>query len=192
MAQEQLTFTSAERPTYASAAGYMAVDYELALQRVVASDSSEIYHMVNDDRDFLSRTLEWAKDYSRTRADEEFRHIDLDAQAGRRAPYKVIYQGKPVGFVNLHSRIDDRAQLGYWLKNTATGKGLMTRATQGMRDYGFSQWGLDRIDLHIKPSNRKSLAVAERLGASLIGMTRNSNSGRPTTYEVWSISKDEW
>ncbi|MDL2341518.1 MAG: GNAT family protein [Patescibacteria group bacterium] len=183
---------SAPAADYVTPPGFMAIDYEVTLQRLEARDASSFYQLVDDNRAFLAGTLDWVSKYSHAQAVVEVKAMAAATEAGTRAPYKVLYEGKPVGFVNLHTRTDRQSQMGYWLAKQAQHKGIMSRATEGLRDFGFSQWGLEVINLHIRPDNEPSKRIAKQLGASMISMTKNANSGRLTEYEVWSLDKHDW
>lgn len=56
------------------------------------------------------------------------------------------------------------AYIGYWIDERAAGRGIMPRAVAMACDYCFDTLRLHRIELNIRPENRASLRVVEKLG----------------------------
>jgi ribosomal-protein-serine acetyltransferase len=85
-------------------------------------------------------------------------------------------------------------EVGYWLGEDATGRGLVTRAVSAMLEYAFETLGLHRIALHAEVSNEKSKAVARRLGFTEEGIRRAAsvNQGRYVDLAAFSLLAEEW
>jgi ribosomal-protein-serine acetyltransferase len=64
-------------------------------------------------------------------------------------------------------------EIGYWLRNSAEGKGYMTEAVQLLTDYAFDQLGARRVMLRIDERNQRSIALAQRLHFQREGPLRN-------------------
>jgi ribosomal-protein-serine acetyltransferase len=64
-------------------------------------------------------------------------------------------------------------EIGYWLRNSAEGKGYMAEAVQLLTDYAFDQLGAHRVMLRIDERNRRSIALAEHLHFQHEGTLRN-------------------
>src|SRR5262245_6203280 len=60
-------------------------------------------------------------------------------------------------------------EAGCWLEPSAEGKGLATRAATVLFDWIFRERGLSRIEWRTNAENKRSIAVAQRLGMSLDG-----------------------
>ncbi|MFG1922459.1 GNAT family N-acetyltransferase [Cryptosporangium sp. NPDC048952] len=89
----------------------------------------------------------------------------LDWVDGRAVPTVIRYRGEIVGTVS--ARIDNyqrTAELGYWIDAGAEGRGLMTASAAVLRDHVVSAYGVARIEIRAAVQNRRSRAVAERLG----------------------------
>ena len=74
------------------------------------------------------------------------------------------------------NRIDSRfltANLGYWVRTSATGKGIASAATRLVARYGFEQLGLQRIGIVAATDNIASQRVMEKVGAVREGILRN-------------------
>ena len=75
--------------------------------------------------------------------------------------------GRFAGGVGL-SRIDRpnrTANLGYWVRSDHCRQGVATAAVLLLRDWGFANTGLVRMEIVVAVENRASLRVAEKSGA---------------------------
>ncbi|MCW3782411.1 GNAT family N-acetyltransferase [Defluviimonas salinarum] len=76
--------------------------------------------------------------------------------------------GRFVGMSILHYEITDpEPELGWMTTEEAEGQGFAYEAAVATRDYVFDRLGWDSIVSYIAPGNRRSVALAERLGARL-------------------------
>ncbi|MFJ3979624.1 GNAT family N-acetyltransferase [Streptomyces sp. NPDC090021] len=85
-------------------------------------------------------------------------------------------------------------EIGCWLEPAAAGRGLVTKACRVLIDYAFGERGMHRVEWHAATGNKKSLAVAERLGMTREGVMRENylHRGVRQDTEVWSILSHEW
>jgi RimJ/RimL family protein N-acetyltransferase len=66
-----------------------------------------------------------------------------------------------------------RANLGYWVRTSQTGKGLATEAARLLAGFGFETLHLNRIEILIAQANTASQRVAEKLGVAREGFLKN-------------------
>jgi RimJ/RimL family protein N-acetyltransferase len=102
-----------------------------------------------------------------------------------------ISDGRLLGCCALDS-VDHRhmhAEMGYWVRTGATGRGVATRAGDLVVDFGLERLKLLRIELVICVQNAASVGVAENLGAVREGRHRNRLiiHGIPRDAYVYSI-----
>ncbi|MFG2335958.1 GNAT family N-acetyltransferase [Streptomyces yangpuensis] len=85
-------------------------------------------------------------------------------------------------------------EIGCWLEPAAAGRGLVTKACRVLIDYAFGERGMHRVQWQAATGNKKSLAVAERLGMTREGVMRENHLHRGVRQdtEVWSILSHEW
>jgi ribosomal-protein-serine acetyltransferase len=62
--------------------------------------------------------------------------------------------------------------LGFWVRTSATGRGVATSAARLVTAFGFAELGLHRIELLVAVHNLPSRRVAEKLGAHYEGTLR--------------------
>ena len=81
------------------------------------------------------------------------------------------------------------ANLGYWIRSSATGQGIATDATRLLAKFAFDHIGLQRVEIVIAESNLASIRVAEKSGAILEGTLRNKLflHGTPTDALLYSL-----
>ncbi|MCJ1679805.1 GNAT family N-acetyltransferase [Streptomyces sp. APSN-46.1] len=85
-------------------------------------------------------------------------------------------------------------EAGCWLEPAAAGRGLVTQACRVLIDWAFRERGMHRVEWHASSANKKSLAVAERLGMTREGVLRQSyvHRGIRRDTEIWAVLADEW
>lgn len=85
-------------------------------------------------------------------------------------------------------------EVGCWMEPAGTGRGLVTKACRVLIDWAFEVRGMHRVEWHVASGNRKSIAVAERLGLTRDGVLRQNHLHRGVRHdtEVWSVLATEW
>lgn len=85
--------------------------------------------------------------------------------------------GTFVGTVSLFGIDWDvpKAEIGYWLDSTHTGRGYMTEAVEAIVRFGCAQFDFKRIEIRCESTNEGSRLIPERLGFQLEGMLRNED-----------------
>ena len=66
-----------------------------------------------------------------------------------------------------------RANLGYWVRTSARGRGVGTEAAALAVHFGLGELGLGRVEIVAAVANLASQRVAEKLGARREGVARN-------------------
>ena len=94
-----------------------------------------------------------------------------------------------VGGISLN-RIDENpvANLGYWTRTSAVGKGVATEATLGLVNFGFKYLGLIRIEIVMSVENIASQKVAKNANAELEGILRNRLLLQGRAHDAYSYS----
>lgn len=74
--------------------------------------------------------------------------------------------------LNFIDRIHQRANLGYWVRTSAAGRGAATAATRLLARYGLKKLGFQRVEVVAAVGNHASRRVAEKSGAKREGVMR--------------------
>ncbi|WP_137671792.1 GNAT family N-acetyltransferase [Agarivorans sp. Toyoura001] len=85
------------------------------------------------------------------------------------------------------------ANLGYWVRDSASGKGIATEAVRLMADYAFNGLQLNRLELVIAEQNIASRRVAEKAGAHYESLARSRviDFGQPCHAAIYSLIADD-
>ncbi|HEY7922168.1 MAG TPA: GNAT family protein [Vicinamibacteria bacterium] len=75
--------------------------------------------------------------------------------------------------VNQVNPIHRFANLGYWVRSSATGRGVARAAVRETAELVFQKTGLVRLEIVCAVENRRSQRVAEAVGAVREGILRN-------------------
>jgi ribosomal-protein-serine acetyltransferase len=100
----------------------------------------------------------------------------VSAFAARKAFEFVILapDGRFLGGCGLN-QIDEenhRANLGYWVRSSATGRGIATAAVRQLVQWAFNNTSLVRLEVVVSTQNAASLRVAEKSGALSEGVLK--------------------
>jgi len=95
------------------------------------------------------------------------RTLDRQARSGTSLPFAIEHAGELVGqltvsgitYGSLYS-----ASVGYWVAQHVAGRGITPTAVALATDHCFTTLGLHRVEVNIRPENRPSLRVVEKLG----------------------------
>jgi ribosomal-protein-serine acetyltransferase len=119
--------------------------------------------------------------------DEGRRWIEaqVSAFAAKKAFEFVILalDGRFLGGCGLN-QIDEenhRANLGYWVRSSATGRGIATAAVRQLVQWAFNNTSLVRLEVVVSTQNAASLRVAEKSGALSEGVLKK----RLLLHGIW-------
>ncbi len=118
------------------------------------------------------------------------------ARKGTLIPSVITYQGQIVGQLNV-SQISwgslSSCSIGYWIAERFAGKGIMTTAVALMIDYLLLDLGLHRAEICIRPENKKSLRIVEKLGLRFEGVKERyiHINGEWTDHNCFAVTKEE-
>jgi RimJ/RimL family protein N-acetyltransferase len=74
--------------------------------------------------------------------------------------------------INQFEKATRCANLGYWLRTSATQRGVATQAVRLVAHWTFAQLAIERIEIVAATGNHASQRVAERVGATREGIAR--------------------
>lgn len=90
-------------------------------------------------------------------------------------PFVVIYQGEIVGQLNVANILYGSVSscvIGYWIIPEVAGRGIIPTAVALAMDYVFFELGLHRVEVDVRPENKASIAVVEKLGLRFEGVKK--------------------
>lgn len=83
-------------------------------------------------------------------------------------------------------------EIGWGVARAFAGRGYAYEAAVATMDYAFDVLGWDRVIHVIAPDNARSIALARRLGSSLIGPTTLPPPIAPVPLDAWGQTAAEW
>lgn len=94
---------------------------------------------------------------------------------GNGYPFVMEYEGQIAGQLNIWGVMRGSlcsATIGYWVSERFAGRGITPTAVAMATDLAFGDLGLHRIEVCLRPENRPSLRVVQKLGFHYEGMRR--------------------
>jgi ribosomal-protein-serine acetyltransferase len=154
----------------------LRIDDDLGLLPWDPDHAEELFALVDANRAYLRRWLPWIDDCNRV--DDEREYIRRAQQRTSAGGFDAgIWQGgRLVGTVGYNSidPLNRRGEIGYWLAESAQGRGVMTRCCGAVVRHGFAALNLNRVAIFCATDNARSRAVPERLGFTLEGVYREA------------------
>jgi [ribosomal protein S5]-alanine N-acetyltransferase len=86
---------------------------------------------------------------------------------GTMLPFVIAYGGRTVGQINVSNIVHGALRsctVGYWVDGVMAGRNITPTALALVIDHCFGPVGLHRVEVDIRPENRASLRVAQKLG----------------------------
>ena len=141
------------------------------------SDAHLLYEAVRESISEVSKWLPWChEDYSIEESREFVAARELASQGDEWYSFAVFdttsqkfLGGVGINFIN---RVHQMANLGYWVRTSASGRDVATAAARLAARFGFEQLGLHRIEIVAAVDNVGSQRVAEKAGATREGILR--------------------
>ncbi|MCI3926329.1 GNAT family N-acetyltransferase [Paenibacillus sp. TRM 82003] len=175
----------------------LRVDEEIELKVLQLHHAGEVFSTTLENKAYLSRWLPWVEGTFSSDDTLSFIANELEKFAARRGMtfgiwLKGAYAGN-VSFntIDLHHR---KAEIGYWLAERYTGRGVMTRSCRALLDYAFGDLRLHRVEIRSAVGNAASRAIPERLGFTLEGIVRGAEriAHGYVDHAIYGMLEDEW
>ena len=155
----------------------LSVSEAIELTAISMLDAERLFSCVDASRQSLRKWLPWVDETLSVADVRTFARESIAAQADGAAVQMCIREhGDVVGTIGLRpvDWANGRGWIGYWLTETARGRGLMTESARSLVTCAFARLGLHRLDIVCAAGNSPSRAVAERLGFELEGTAREA------------------
>ncbi|MDJ1371470.1 GNAT family N-acetyltransferase [Gulosibacter molinativorax] len=143
-------------------------DGELRIRSIRTRDARELERVLLENRPWLQpweATLPGAAGRWNVRG--SIRSLLDQASSRVTMPFVLEVDGAIVGQLtvsNIQYGAVSSASLGYWVAQSAAGHGYTPIAVAAVTDYCFKSIGLHRMEICIRPENKPSLRVVEKLG----------------------------
>jgi ribosomal-protein-serine acetyltransferase len=175
----------------------LIIDDRQFLERLSLSHVELIFNAINQNRKFLRKWLPFV-DFTNKIVDTErfVRSILEKPTSSRDEVYVIWYKHEFAGLIGFKDtdRINDKIEIGYWLIEKMTGKGIATGAVRKMVNLAFRNLDMNRVQIRCGVGNDKSSAIPRRLGFQFEGIERagERHNHHYIDLEVYSFLKSEW
>ncbi len=140
------------------------------MRRYREDDLDAIVQAVTDSADHLRPWLPWAENYSPESAAEFLDSSTRDWVNGIAYSYAITTTGALAGGIGLMARIGPGGlEIGYWVHQAFTRRGLATAAAAALVAQAFRLPGVDRLEIVHDELNVASAGVPRKLGFTEVG-----------------------
>jgi ribosomal-protein-serine acetyltransferase len=173
------------------------IDEETEIRLLAERHAERMFALTEENREHLREWLPWVDNTKSVEDTREFIKGALEQFAANEGfSAGLYYKGELAGAIGYH-KFDwqnRKAEIGYWISARFQGKGIITRAARAMVDHTFNELGLNRVEIRCAEGNRKSRAIAERLGFRQEGVLRESMLlyDRYLDIVIYGMLKEEW
>jgi len=155
----------------------LEVDHAVAFDEAVRESAAE-----------LKGTMPWWRPDATVADQEAWARFTRDAWAQGTLYAFVILggDGTLLGACSLEG-VDRRrlsANLSYWVRTSATGRGVARTAARLLAGWGIGTLGLHRVEISMVTANAASRAAAAASGAVAEGVLRNKARWRGQSYDM--------
>jgi ribosomal-protein-serine acetyltransferase len=183
----------------------MATDHDvelsnpaLLLRPFQLEDAEALYEAVRESMAALGQWLSWCHPgYS---LQDSLRFLEKRADAFEKEGEHAFAitdraSGRLLGAAGIN-QIENaalRANLGYWLRTSATKQGFAAQATLLVARWAFETLGLERIEIVAAAGNHASQRVAQNVGATREGIARKRLRVHDVQHDavVFSLVRDD-
>ena len=175
----------------------LIIDEHQFLERLNLSHIEAIFNAIDQNRQFLQKWLPFVDFTHKVNDTERFVRSILERPTARRDEVYVIWCNHEfsglIGFKD-QDRVNDKIEIGYWLVEKMTGKGIASSGVRKLVNLAFRNMEMNRVQIRCGVGNQKSAAIPKRLGFSLEGIERagERHNHKYINLEVYSLLKKEW
>lgn len=158
------------------------------------ADADEFVRAAHESIETVGKWMSWCSpSFSRESALEWFASCDQERAAGRAFDMGIfctttgqLLGGAGINQLSPHHRYGN---IGYWVRQSRQGCGIARQAVALLRDFGFRQLGLFRLEIVMGIGNSASEAVAIAAGATFECRARNRIflHGQPIDTLIYSL-----
>ncbi len=141
----------------------------LILRSPTLSDAAVINHAILETWEPLHQWMPWAKQLPSVQETEAAWQNFIEEWRGKKSFNMLMFTKDTSQFIGVCGipRLDwsvPKFEIGYWLRQSAFGKGFMSEAVVMVTDFAYKYLAAKRIEIVCDSRNIKSIKVAERAG----------------------------
>mgnify|MGYP001766899114 CR=1 FL=1 len=162
-------------------------------------DGEEFFQLIRSNCNHLQEELSEVQTIKSIEDAEEYvRHKRIEWLSRERLVPKVVEKstGRMIGQLWIEPRWDRMIfEIGYFVEEKSQGKGYVTEAVKRAAEFLFRELGANRLEIHTKATNHKSIGVAERCGFTKEAHLRErgrTNDGEVVDMQIFGLLRSEY
>jgi len=170
---------------------------QVALRPFHPGDAAALLDAVVESGSTLSRYETWARPGFTLEDAQEYVDWWIVSRESGGAHYFAIEgpEGRFLGACGLSGidRANRCAGLGFWVRTSASGRGVASEAAGLVVRFGFEHLGLERVEVTAAVDNAASRRVAEKIGARFEGILRHRLvlEDAPTDAVLYAVLRED-
>jgi RimJ/RimL family protein N-acetyltransferase len=164
-------------------------DGELLLRPLQRTDREALFEAVTESVAQISPWLPWCHTGYAIAETDAFIESCITAWAQQTHFPFAIFDARTGQYfggtgVNHIERMNRLGNVGYWIRTSATRRGMASKAVRLVARFAFETVQLVRLEIVVRPENSGSRRVAEKAGAKFETMARNRIFQHGKTYDA--------
>jgi len=162
-------------------------------------DGDAFYHLIQSNYDQMQEELSEAHTIKSIEDAETYVKQKKEAWISRKRLVPKIVEkasGRMMGQLWIEPRWERMIfEIGYFIGEDSQGVGYITEAVRKMVDFLFRELGANRLEIHAKATNEKSICVAERCGFTKEAHLRErgrTNEGEFVDMLIYGLLRREY
>lgn len=148
----------------------LVINDRLTLRQLQPNNAQTLFNIVDTNREYLSQYLPWVASTKSANDSREFIEKTLsDRKDHSTYGYGIFIDGEFLGHISIMNLNNDqkKPEIGYWIAESASGKGITTNAVKTLTKFGLNTLNLKEIIICADPNNIASNKVAQKAGYQL-------------------------
>ncbi|HQW84208.1 MAG TPA: GNAT family protein [Ferruginibacter sp.] len=175
----------------------LQVDETICLRFLEVMDAETLLNLVNKNREYLRQWLTWVDNMQSV---DNFKNYitDCNKRAADKSDFgfAILFDDKLVGRIGLHhiNHQNRIGEIGYWLADGMQGKGIVTKCCTAIMKLGFTELGLNRIEIKCGVGNYRSVAIAKKLKFNKEGILQQAEwlNGKFIDLHLYALLREDW
>ncbi|HSE63280.1 MAG TPA: GNAT family protein [Thermoanaerobaculia bacterium] len=171
---------------------------EVRLRRYAAADARSVHEAARESTAEIFPWMQWCHpDFSLADAEAWVNQRESLFREGREYSFAIIgTDDRYLGTCDIN-QINDAARfgnVGYWIRTSASGRGVVPRAIRQLARFAFESTDLIRLEIVCAAGNVRSQRAAEKAGAAREGVLKDRLflHGRPHDAVMYAIVRSAW
>lgn len=174
----------------------LQVNQSISLFLLKQEDAQVIFQAIDENRSHLRKWLPFVDQTKTVKDTLSFTKSIVDDVERRQEVFTIWYENEFAGLIGMKDidYLNRKVELGYWLIEKMTHKGIITLSVEKMMAFIFQILQLNRIQIKCGVGNLSSSAIPKKLGYSFEGIEKQGerHSNRYIDLEIFSFLREDW